>query len=72
MTAVNIAIMRAFVHLRFLAGSYQDLALKLNRLEEQYSGHDDTIRGILKVIRETIITPVRAPRRAIGFPAAKE
>ncbi|MEO8025349.1 MAG: ORF6N domain-containing protein [Bryobacteraceae bacterium] len=70
-TAVNIAIMRAFVHLRFLAGSYQELSDKLNRLETKYAGHDDAIRGILKVIREALLVPT-APRRKVGFPLPKE
>jgi ORF6N domain len=65
--AVNIAIMRAFVRLREMAGANAELAKKLDELERKVSGHDATITDIVRVIRE-LAAPVEArPKRRIGF-----
>jgi ORF6N domain len=66
--AVNIAIMRAFVRLREMAGASAELAKKLDELERRVSGHDDAITGIVRAIRELAAAPVDAkPKRRIGF-----
>jgi len=65
--AANIAIMRAFVHLRKIVSSQTDLAAKLDELEQRVTGHDDAIRSIVGAIRELAIPPRTAPRRRIGF-----
>lgn len=65
--AVNIAIMRAFVRLREMAGANAELAKKLDELERKVSGHDEAITGIVRVIRE-LATPVEpGPKKRIGF-----
>jgi hypothetical protein len=64
--AVNIAIMRTFVHLRRLAAAGTELAKTLDELERRVSGHDDAIGAIIRTIRE-LSTPPQAPKRRIGF-----
>ena len=60
---VNIAIMRAFVELRQLLVSHEDLARKLAALEKRY---DAQFRVVFDAIRQLMSPP--SPRRtAIGF-----
>ena len=60
---VNIAIMRAFVKLRQLLVSHEDLARKLAALENRY---DAQFKVVFDAIRE-LMTPPAPGRRAIGF-----
>jgi hypothetical protein len=70
--AVNIQIMRAFVQLRGLLGSNQELARRFAQLEaridKKLSDHDDAIAAILSAIRE-LMNPPAPKRRGIGFTA---
>jgi hypothetical protein len=59
----NIAIMRAFVRLRALLVSHEELAQKLEDLEKTY---DANFKVVFDAIRELMSTPT-SPRRAIGF-----
>jgi hypothetical protein len=63
---VNIAIMRAFVKLRDLAGSHKELAAKLQQLERKVGGHDTQIRSLFEAIRQLMEPPATRSRR-IGF-----
>ena len=65
--AANIAVMRAFVHLRKMVSSRTDLAAKLDELERRITGHDEAIRGIVTAIRELAIPTPPRPGRRIGF-----
>jgi hypothetical protein len=65
--ATNIAIMRAFVHMREIVASKADLAKKLDELERRVSGHDDAIIGIVRAIRELAAPPKEKPKSRIGF-----
>ena len=60
---VNIAIMRAFVKLRQLLVTHEDLARKLAALENRY---DAQFKVVFDAIRE-LMTPPAPGRRAIGF-----
>lgn len=68
--AVNIAIMRAFVELRRVAGSYAALEERLEELERGMAGrldqHDEQLDQIFKVLRQLIAPPER-PKRPVGF-----
>jgi len=70
--AVNIQIMRAFVQLRGLLGSNQELARRFAQLEaridKKLSDHDAAIAAILSAIRE-LMNPPAPKRRGIGFTA---
>ncbi len=47
---VNIAIMRAFVQLRRMIVTHEELAKKLSELEAQFEDHDEKIEAIFEVI----------------------
>lgn len=63
---VNIAIMRAFVHLRELLATHKDLARRIEQLERKYDGK---FAVVFDAIRE-LMTPEHGeerPRPRIGF-----
>jgi len=63
---VNIAIMRAFVHLRELLATHRDLARKIEELERKYDGK---FTQVFDAIRElmTSSSPDAQSRPRIGF-----
>jgi hypothetical protein len=65
---VNIAIMRAFVHLRRLMVEHAELARRVAELEGKFAGHDERIAAVFEAIRQ-LLEPVRdaAPSERIGF-----
>jgi hypothetical protein len=65
---VNIAIMRAFVQLRKIIASNEELARKLEELERKIEKHDEDIGLIFEAIRE-LMTPPDTPPKKIGFEA---
>jgi hypothetical protein len=60
---VNIEIMRAFVKLRQLLMSNQELSTRLDDLEKKY---DSNFRAVFDAIRQLMQTP-EPSRRRIGF-----
>lgn len=68
--AVNIEIMRAFVELRRVAGSFQELEKRLDQMEldigARLSEHDEQLRQIFEALRQ-LIAPAPRPKRAVGF-----
>jgi hypothetical protein len=60
---VNIAIMRAFVQLRQLAGTHKELADKIAAIEKKY---DSQFAVVFKAIRR-LLEPPAPPKRRIGF-----
>jgi hypothetical protein len=60
---VNIAIMRAFVRMRRMLVSHEELARKVDALEGKY---DAQFRGVFDAIR-ALMEPPKTPRRRIGF-----
>jgi len=63
---VNIAIMRAFVKLRYILSTNKELAYKLKELEQKIEKHDTEIQGIFEAIRQ-LMAPPDKPKRRIGF-----
>ena len=63
---VNIAIMRAFVQLRRLMASHDELAIKLAELERHLKGHDDQIQAIFEAIQQ-LMSPPDTKKKKIGF-----
>lgn len=61
---VNIAIMRAFVHLREILASHKDLARKLDDLEKKY---DAKFQVVFEAIRQLMTPPPEPKRGRIGF-----
>jgi ORF6N domain len=68
--AVNIEIMRAFVELRRVAGSFQELQERLDQMEldigARLSEHDEQLRQIFEALRQLIAPPPKA-KRTVGF-----
>ena len=63
---VNIAIMRAFVHLPDTLTASKELARKLAELERRIAGHDENIRTLFQAIRQLMAAPEKPPKK-IGF-----
>jgi hypothetical protein len=63
--AVNIGIMRAFIRLRQMALSAEELVRKVGALERRY---DDQFKIVFDAIRQ-LLTPPDPPRKRIGFHA---
>jgi hypothetical protein len=68
---VNIAIMRAFVKLRWALETNRELARKFSELERRVGKHDEEIATILEAIRQ-LMTPPEKPQREIGFHVREE
>jgi len=64
---VNIAVMRAFVKLRELLATHQDLALRLGELEKKFQRHDGQIREVFEAIRALLAASPNSAQRPIGF-----
>jgi len=66
--AVNVEIMRAFIRMRGMLVSVDELARKLEALERKALAHDEDLEEIFTALRE-LMTPPEKPRRQIGFHA---
>lgn len=66
--SVNIAIMRAFVQLRQLAGTHKELAEKIAAMEKKY---DSQFAVVFKAIKQ-LLNPPEPPKRRIGFYRSEE
>lgn len=64
---VNIQIMRAFVKLKELLLTHNDLADKLEALEKKYTDHDEKIKVIFEAIRQLLEPPPVNENKRIGF-----
>jgi len=60
---VNVEIMRAFVRLRQMLASHEELARKLDALERKY---DTQFKAVFDAIRN-LMTPPTPSRRRLGF-----
>lgn len=65
--AVNIQIMRAFVHLRQYLASHEELRRKLEDLERRLGQHDTQIAAVFEAIRQLMEEPEPPPKSRIGF-----
>jgi hypothetical protein len=63
---VNIAIMRAFVHVRETLETNRELAQRFSELEGRVGRHDKEIAAIIDAIRQ-LVAPVQKPAREMGF-----
>ena len=61
---VNVEIIRAFVRLRALIGSHDDLARRIDQLEEKY---DEQLKIVFDAIRELMRPIEPAQSKQIGF-----
>ena len=65
---VNIEIMRAFVKLRRVMLSHDEIARKVGELEKKINTQDGEIKVIFATIN-TMLNPVQKKKRQIGFPS---
>jgi hypothetical protein len=65
--AVNLEVMRAFVQLRRALGAHDNLARRLDALEQQY---DAQFADVFRAIRR-LMEPPKPPKRRIGFALAR-
>ena len=63
---VNIAIMRVFLKLRQMLLAHKDLALRLEKIEQNTKDHSEQIRTVFEIIKQIIIVE-KKPKRRIGF-----
>ncbi|MBN2286578.1 MAG: ORF6N domain-containing protein, partial [Tissierellales bacterium] len=63
---VNIAIVRAFVHLIRMVISYDAVERKLRDIEDRLEGHDEKIEIIFEAIRQ-LMAPPEKKKNKIGF-----
>ena len=62
----SITVVRAFVRLRQMIASHEDLARKLDILEKKFAKHDAQFRVVFDAIRQ-LMEPPPPRRRSIGF-----
>lgn len=63
---VNILIIRAFVKLRDILSTHNEVKRKLEEIEKKYNKHEEKIIQIVKLINH-LLTPPEKPKRKIGF-----
>ena len=63
----SIQVVRAFIHLRRLLATNQQLARKIELLEKRVGKHDVDLQGILAMLRKLLEPLPPAPRRRFGF-----
>lgn len=64
---VSVFVVRAFVKLRELSQTHQEIGKKLDDLEKRVSGHDAAMVTIIKAIRQLSAPSVFPKKRPIGF-----
>ena len=68
---MSVYVVRAFVPLREFVAGHQELAKRLDELEQrigkQFATHDQAIAGIINTIRQLMAPPPDQPKRPIGF-----
>jgi ATP-dependent Clp protease ATP-binding subunit ClpA len=64
---ISVFVMRAFVRLRQMIATHQELANKLSELEQKVIGHDEAIRAVVAAIRDLMAPPPDPPRGRFGF-----
>jgi hypothetical protein len=68
---VNIRIIRMFTKLREILFTNKDILLKLEKLEQQVTEHNEDIKVIFKYLKG-LLTPESSERTPIGFKSKKK
>jgi hypothetical protein len=63
----SIQVVRAFVHLRRMLSTNEDLARKIEALERKVGKHDADLEAVLDVLRKLLQPPPEPAKRPIGF-----
>ena len=71
--AASIEVVRAFVRLRQILASHEELARKLDELEKKLGDHDEKFGLVFEAIRQLMAPPAPAvKKKRIGFGATTE
>ena len=68
---VSVFVVRAFVRLRQMIATHQELVKKLNELEQKVVGHDEALGTLVVAIRDLMAPPPQPPRGKFGFAREK-
>jgi hypothetical protein len=63
----SIQVVRAFVHLRQMIATNQDLARKIEALERKVGKHDADLQAVLRALQELLQPPAPPTKHPIGF-----
>lgn len=63
----SIQVVRAFVHLRQMLATNQDLARKTDALERKVGRNDADLQAVLTALHKLVQAPPAPPKRSIGF-----
>ena len=64
---VNIQIIRVFIKMKQLLLDIKDLYLKIEKIENKLTAHDEDIQNIFVILKK-LLQPTPIKRKAIGFP----
>ncbi len=67
----SIQVVRAFVNLRRMLATHEDLARKINAIERRVGKHDAELQEVLRILRKLLEPPSLPPRSPLGFAAPK-
>jgi hypothetical protein len=68
----SIQVVRAFVNLRRMLATHEDLGRKVEAIERRVGKHDVELQDVLSILRKLLEPPPLQPKRPIGFmPLAK-
>ena len=63
---VHIQIIRVFARMKELLFTHKDILLKLEKIEQKLTGHDDDIALIFQYLKQ-LLNPTQPPRNRVGF-----
>ncbi len=66
-TDITVAIMRAFVKMRYFALTYEDIVNKLNNIDKKVEEHDDTLKQVISALSTLIKDTKDNETKKIGF-----
>jgi hypothetical protein len=65
----SIQVVRAFVHLRRMLSSHDDLARKIDAIDRRVGKHDAELQEVFRILRKLLQPPPGPPKRPLGFMA---
>jgi hypothetical protein len=66
----SVEIVRAFIRLRRMVSTVEELGRKMEKIERQLGGHDEDIQAILSALKQLMTPPAKSPKE-IGFHTVK-
>lgn len=63
----SIFVVRAFVSLRRMLGTHEELLRKMEEIERRVGKHDAELREVIEILRKLLEPPPEPTKRPIGF-----